>query len=74
MIRKGDSSEPEGTINGSVQEGAEPSEEVSSTPRSSARQCPGCGRAGRLYRTPKGLRCMNCVRRADSGGLGFIVT
>jgi hypothetical protein len=34
--------------------------------------CPGCGAIGRLYRTPRGLRCADCVKRMDSAGLGFL--
>jgi len=33
--------------------------------------CPGCGNIERLYRTPRGLRCEDCVRTMDSSGLGF---
>lgn len=33
--------------------------------------CPQCGARGRLYRTPKGLRCADCVKEMDSAGLGF---
>jgi hypothetical protein len=33
--------------------------------------CPGCGAQERLYRTPRGLRCADCVRKMDSGGLTF---
>ncbi len=33
--------------------------------------CPGCGSVYRLYRTPHGLRCEDCVRKMDSSGLGF---
>jgi hypothetical protein len=39
--------------------------------KSSVRQCPECGEEAKLYRTPRGLRCMDCVRKADSGGLDF---
>ena len=35
------------------------------------RECPECGAIARLYRTPKGLRCAECVKRIDSGGLTF---
>lgn len=35
------------------------------------KECPGCGAKVRLYRTPKGLRCAECVKRLDSAGLGF---
>ena len=34
-------------------------------------ECPECGTRTRLYRTPKGLRCAECVKRLDSAGLGF---
>jgi hypothetical protein len=37
------------------------------------RACPQCGKVGRLYRTPRGLRCEDCVRVMDSSGLGFKV-
>jgi len=33
--------------------------------------CPECGIVGRLYRTPRGLKCEDCVRKMDSSGLGF---
>jgi hypothetical protein len=33
--------------------------------------CPHCGAIAHLYRTPRGLRCGDCVRVMDSGGLGF---
>ena len=33
--------------------------------------CPSCGAVERLYRTPRGLRCADCVRKMDSGGLTF---
>jgi len=33
--------------------------------------CPECGGIGRLYRTARGLRCMNCIRRVDSAGIDF---
>jgi ribosomal protein L37AE/L43A len=36
-----------------------------------SRQCPECGAVERLYRTPRGLRCAECVKRMDSAGLGF---
>ena len=35
------------------------------------KECPECGARVRLYRTPKGLRCAECVKRLDSAGLGF---
>jgi DNA-directed RNA polymerase subunit RPC12/RpoP len=34
-------------------------------------ECPECGARTKLYRTPRGLRCGECVKRLDSGGLGF---
>jgi hypothetical protein len=34
-------------------------------------ECPECGAKARLYRTPRGLRCAECVKRMDSAGLGF---
>lgn len=41
-------------------------------PRVQAKVCPKCGAAAeRLYRTPRGLRCAECVRKMDSSGLGF---
>ncbi|MDG7009092.1 MAG: hypothetical protein JRN06_12855 [Nitrososphaerota archaeon] len=33
--------------------------------------CPRCGSVERLYRTPRGLMCGDCVRTMDSAGLGF---
>jgi predicted amidophosphoribosyltransferase len=33
--------------------------------------CPGCGAVRRLYRTPAGLRCEECTKKMDSGGLEF---
>ncbi len=33
--------------------------------------CPKCGAKARLYRTPHGLRCADCVKKMDSAGLGF---
>ena len=33
--------------------------------------CPECGARRALYRTPRGLRCADCVKRLDSAGLGF---
>ncbi|MDG6899465.1 MAG: hypothetical protein JRN11_01600 [Nitrososphaerota archaeon] len=35
------------------------------------KECPRCGAKVRLYRTPRGLRCGDCVRKMDSAGLGF---
>src|SRR5208337_507904 len=37
----------------------------------SPKVCPECGAPGPLYRTPRGLKCENCVSRMDSSGLGF---
>jgi hypothetical protein len=34
-------------------------------------ECPQCGDKARLYRTPRGLRCAECVKQMDSAGLGF---
>ncbi len=34
-------------------------------------ECPNCGAKARLYRTPRGLRCAECVKKMDSAGLGF---
>jgi hypothetical protein len=45
--------------------------ETSVQPRSSAEGCPRCGAKSRLYRTPRGLRCAECVKQMDSAGLGF---
>jgi hypothetical protein len=36
---------------------------------SSVGRCPDCGKVGHLYRTPRGLKCMNCVKKANSRGL-----
>lgn len=33
--------------------------------------CPSCGAQTNLYRTPRGLMCLSCVRKMDSAGLGF---
>ena len=71
MIHESGPSEIEGTIDENVRGSTGSSEVVSPPPRPSVRQCPGCGEVGRLYRTPRGLRCMDCIRRADSGGLSF---
>lgn len=46
-------------------------EEVSPRSRSPPKECPECGEKTRLYRTPRGLRCADCVKELDSGGLGF---
>lgn len=35
------------------------------------RECPECGARARLYRTPRGLKCAECVKKMDSAGLGF---
>ncbi len=35
------------------------------------KECPKCGAKVRLYRTPRGLRCAECVKKMDSAGLGF---
>jgi hypothetical protein len=40
-------------------------------PKSSVGRCQDCGKVGRLYRTPRGLRCMDCIKKANSGGLYF---
>ena len=34
-------------------------------------ECPQCGAKVRLYRTPRGLRCGDCVKKMDSAGLSF---
>lgn len=34
-------------------------------------ECPQCGERARLYRTPRGLRCAECVKKMDSAGLSF---
>jgi hypothetical protein len=39
--------------------------------QSPLRECPKCGARARLYRTPRGLRCTDCVKKMDSSGLGF---
>jgi tRNA(Ile2) C34 agmatinyltransferase TiaS len=47
---------------------------MSETPmqsRTSTSECPKCGARTRLYRTPRGLRCAECVKLMDSAGLGF---
>jgi len=36
-----------------------------------SKECPKCGARARLYRTPRGLRCAECVKQMDSAGLGF---
>jgi tRNA(Ile2) C34 agmatinyltransferase TiaS len=40
-------------------------------PQPRAVECPRCGARTRLYRTPRGLRCAECVKLMDSAGLGF---
>ena len=35
------------------------------------KECPNCGARARVYRTPRGLRCGECVKKMDSAGLGF---
>ena len=40
-------------------------------PQTRAAECPQCGAKTRLYRTPRGLRCAECVKLMDSAGLGF---
>ncbi len=40
-------------------------------PQKPLKECPGCGVRARLYRTPRGLRCADCVKQLDSGGLSF---
>ena len=40
--------------------------------RNITKECPECGARVRLYRTPRGLRCAECVKKLDSAGLGFI--
>lgn len=40
-------------------------------PPSRSVECPQCGAKTRLYRTPRGLRCAECVKLMDSAGLGF---
>ena len=39
--------------------------------QSSRKECPECGAQTRLYRTPRGLKCAECVKKMDSAGLGF---
>ena len=46
-------------------------EEASPSPQNLLKECPECGDKTRLYRTPRGLRCANCVKELDSGGLSF---
>lgn len=46
-------------------------EEESVRPQSKIGVCPECGAKARLYRTPRGLRCAECVKKIDSAGLGF---
>ena len=40
-------------------------------PRARTMECPKCGAKAMLYRTPRGLRCAECVKLMDSAGLGF---
>ena len=40
-------------------------------PQNRGAECPQCGARTRLYRTPRGLRCAECVKLMDSAGLGF---
>jgi hypothetical protein len=46
-------------------------EETSPRSETFMKACPECGAKAALYRTPRGLRCADCVKRLDSGGLGF---
>lgn len=46
-------------------------EETSVRPQSVMKECPECGARAVLYRTPRGLRCADCVKRLDSAGLNF---
>jgi predicted amidophosphoribosyltransferase len=46
-------------------------EESMLEPRSHSGECPQCGARVRLYRTPRGLRCADCVKKMDSAGLSF---
>ena len=46
-------------------------EEISPHPEKFMKACPECGARAALYRTPRGLKCADCVKRLDSGGLGF---
>ncbi len=39
--------------------------------RAQTAECPQCGAKTRLYRTPRGLKCAECVKLMDSAGLGF---
>ena len=45
--------------------------ETSAQKAKMGKPCPNCGAVDRLYRTPRGLRCGDCVRKMDSGGLTF---
>ncbi|HXY56516.1 MAG TPA: hypothetical protein VEH01_02775 [Nitrososphaerales archaeon] len=46
-------------------------EKQTASSQSIIKECPECGAKTRLYRTPRGLRCAECVKRIDSGGLAF---
>ena len=46
-------------------------EETPVRSQSLMKACPECGAREPLYRTPRGLRCADCVKRLDSAGLGF---
>jgi len=47
-------------------------EETTVQSRGLERECPSCGeKTTRLYRTPRGLKCGDCVKKMDSAGLGF---
>ncbi|MDG6954358.1 MAG: hypothetical protein JRN27_05185 [Nitrososphaerota archaeon] len=46
-------------------------EEYVAQRRAPERGCPGCGVRTKLYRTPRGLRCADCVKEMDSAGMSF---
>lgn len=46
-------------------------DETPARPQNFMRACPECGARETLYRTPRGLRCADCVKRLDSAGLAF---
>ena len=54
-----------------VCEGAPSMEEIDRQSKGQPKECPQCGAKVRLYRTPRGLRCGDCVKKMDSAGLGF---
>ncbi|MDG6901916.1 MAG: hypothetical protein JRM80_08140 [Nitrososphaerota archaeon] len=46
-------------------------EDLSLRSQNLLRECPACGAKTKLYRTPRGLRCADCVKKQDSAGLSF---